>query len=323
MQNKRILITGGAGFIGSHLANELVKDNNITVIDNFSTGSKDNIQSLVGNSNFEIVEGSILDKDLMEPLIKNCDIIYHLAAAVGVRLIVEDPVHTIETNIFGSEIILGLANEYKKQIFIASTSEVYGKSEKAPFREQDDTVSGSTQMPRWSYACSKAVDEFLALAYFKQYGLGVVIGRLFNTIGPRQTGQYGMVVPRFVNAALAGEPIQIYGNGKQTRCFSYVKDVVEAMIRLMSTPQAFGNVFNIGSTEEVTIEQLADMIIDISGSSSEKRFIPYEQAYGPNFDDMARRLPSVDKLEKVTGFKPNTTLGNTLRIIIDDFKIRY
>lgn len=315
----KILITGGAGFIGSHLAGELIERGKfVTVIDNFSTGSRSNVEHLIGNDKFELVEESILNEDVMDRLVGGCDLIYHLAAAVGVRLIVEDPVHTIETNIFGTEIVLGLANKYKKPIFIASTSEVYGKSEKVPFREEDDTVSGSTQMPRWSYACSKAVDEFLGLAYYKQYGLGVVVGRLFNTIGPRQTGQYGMVVPRFVNAALAGEPIEIYGNGQQSRCFSYVKDVVESLIRLMETPEAVGNVFNIGSTEEITINKLADMVIELTGSDSGKKFVDYEKVYGKNFDDMVRRLPSVDKLFNTIGFKPETELAETLRIIIDD-----
>lgn len=318
---KKILITGGAGFIGSHLCEKLlVEGNRVVVIDNLSTGSRANIEPLLSHEKFTFVQNSILNKDVMALLIKDCDQVYHLAAAVGVRLIVEDPVHTIETNIFGTDIILQLVNEFKKPLFIASTSEVYGKSESVPFREEDDTVYGSTQMPRWSYAASKAVDEFLALAYYKQYGLQSVVGRFFNTIGPRQTGQYGMVVPRFIDAALANKPIMIYGDGAQSRCFSYVVDVVDAAVSLMDSGRAFGDVFNIGSTEEITIEALADMIIKLAGSKSEKQFISYEKAYGQNFDDMQRRQPCVDKLEKVVGFKPMTEIEKSIRTIIDERK---
>ncbi len=321
MRNKKILITGGAGFIGSHLADKLIGGgNDVSVIDNLSTGAKSNIEHLLGNGRFSFIEDSILNKKTMDTLAAGCDVIYHLAAAVGVRLIVEDPVHTIETNIFGSEIVLQAANKYKRPLFIASTSEVYGKNDNVPFREEDDTVMGCTQMPRWSYACSKAVDEFLALAYYKQYGQPVVIGRFFNTIGPRQSGQYGMVVPRFVKAAIANEPIHIYGDGKQSRCFSNVADVIEAAIKLMNEPKAIGGVFNIGSTEEITINELADLIIKLAGSKSVKEYVSYEQAYGANFDDMSRRLPSADKLERTVGFKPTTKLAQTLETIIDAFK---
>lgn len=321
MQNKKILITGGAGFIGSHLADKLIGcGNNITAIDNLSTGAKSNIEHLLGNSRFTFIEDSILNKKIMDTLSANCDVIYHLAAAVGVRLIVEDPVHTIETNIFGTEIVLQAANKYKRPLFIASTSEVYGKNDNVPFREEDDTVMGCTQMPRWSYACSKAIDEFLALAYHKQYGLPVVIGRFFNTIGPRQSGQYGMVVPRFIKAAIANEQIHIYGDGKQSRCFSNVADVIEAATRLMNEPKALGGVFNIGSTDEITIDALADLVIELASSKSKKEYISYEKAYGANFDDMLRRLPSTDKLERTIGFKPETKLTQTLEIIINAFK---
>lgn len=321
MNTKKILITGGAGFIGSCLCETLIASgDHVTVMDNLSTGSKENIARFLDNPNFRFVQDTILNRDIMAELIEQCDMVYHLAAAVGVRLIVDDPVHTIETNIFGTEILLQLANQHKKPVFIASTSEVYGKSDRVPFKENDDTTYGSTQMPRWAYASSKAVDEFLALAYYKQYGLPVVVGRFFNTIGPRQTGQYGMVVPRFIDAAMKNEPIKIYGTGQQTRCFSYVQDVVKAMTALMENKNAYGDVFNIGSTEEVSIEQLADMIIHLTNSTSQKQFIPYEKAYGPNFDDMARRLPSVDKLKNVTNMKPDTPLIETLRTIIEHHK---
>jgi UDP-glucose 4-epimerase len=313
----KALITGGAGFIGSHLAEHLLNQGcAVTVIDDLSTGSLANIAHLRRYGDFNFVHDTVTDVTVMSNLVQRCDVIYHLAAAVGVRLIVEQPVRTIETNIHGTEIVLELAGKGQK-ILIASTSEVYGKSEAVPFHEDDDSVLGSTMFPRWSYACSKAIDEFLALAYHRQYGLQTIIARLFNTIGPRQTGQYGMVVPRFVEKALAGESIEIYGDGRQSRCFCYVGDVVKAMTALMDAPNVAGQVFNIGSDEEVTIEQLADKIIALTGSSSVKKFISYEEAYGQPFDDMLRRVPSLERLRSAIGFVPETTLTETLQRIIE------
>lgn len=317
----KALVTGGAGFIGSHLTERLLKDgHNVAVIDNLSTGSLNNIESFKGHSGFEFVSGDIRDAELIGPMVEHCDVIFHLAAAVGVRLIAEDPVHTIETNIGGTEIVLDIANKFGRKILIASSSEVYGKSESVPFCEEDDIVLGSTSMPRWAYACSKAIDEFLGLAFYQQYGLGVVIGRFFNTIGPRQTGQYGMVVPRFVQMALKDEPIQIYGSGKQTRCFCYVADVVEAIVELMNSDHAAGKVYNIGSTEEISIEELADKIIEMTGSKSQKQFVPYEIAYGRPIEDMMRRVPSLERIKETTGWESGTSLDEILQVIIESFK---
>jgi UDP-glucose 4-epimerase len=317
----KALVTGGAGFIGSHLTEQLLQyGNKVAVIDNLSTGSTDNIKSFKNHIGFEFVKGDIRNAELMEPLVEQCDMIYHLAAAVGVRLIAEDPVHTIETNIGGTEIVLNIANKFGKKILIASSSEVYGKSEAVPFHEDDDIVLGSTCLSRWSYACTKAVDEFLGLAFHQQYGLDVIIGRFFNTIGPRQTGQYGMVVPRFIQKALKSETLQIYGTGKQTRCFCYVVDLVEAVIGLMNCPQASGKVYNIGNNEEITIEELADKIIQITGSKSKKEFVPYEIAYGRPMEDMMRRVPSVERIKKTICWKPKTSLDETLKLITENIK---
>jgi UDP-glucose 4-epimerase len=317
----KVLVTGGAGFIGSHLTERLLKDgHNVAVIDNLSTGSLNNIESFKGHSGFEFVSGDIRDAELIGPLVEHCDVIFHLAAAVGVRLIAEDPVHTIETNIGGTEIVLDIANKFGRKILIASSSEVYGKSESVPFCEEDDIVLGSTSMPRWAYACSKAIDEFLGLAFYQQYGLGVVIGRFFNTIGPRQTGQYGMVVPRFVQMALKDEPILIYGSGKQTRCFCYVADVVEAIVGLMNCDHAAGKVYNIGSSEEISIEELADKIIEMTGSKSQKQFVPYEVAYGRPIEDMMRRVPSLQRIKEKIGWESGTSLDEILQVIIESFK---
>jgi UDP-glucose 4-epimerase len=317
----RALITGGAGFIGSHLAERLLEDGNkVDVIDNLSTGSMDNIEASKNHRGFEFVEGDVRDARLLEPLIEKSDMVFHLAAAVGVKLIAEDPVRTIETNISGTELVLDIANKFGKKILIASSSEVYGKNEAVPFREDDDIVLGSTSLSRWSYACSKAIDEFLGLAFYQQYGLDVVIGRFFNTVGPRQTGQYGMVVPRFVRSALNNEPLTIYGTGRQTRCFTYVGDLVEAVIGLMICKKAAGKVYNIGSSEEVSIEQLADRIIDITGSKSTKQFIPIEVAYGRPIEDMMRRVPCLERITETIGWKPKTNLGEMLRLIIESEK---
>lgn len=314
-----ILVTGGAGFIGSHLAERLLRDgHSVAVIDNLSTGSLRNIEAIRNKPEFAFTEGDIRDIKLMESLTQQCEVIFHLAAAVGVQLIADKPVHTIETNIGGTETVLNVANKFGKKILIASSSEVYGKNESVPFHEDDDIVIGSTSLSRWSYACSKAVDEFLGLAFHQQYGLQVIIARFFNTIGPRQTGRYGMVVPRFVQWALKDEPILIYGTGKQRRCFCYVADLVEAIIDLMNCPKAVGKVYNIGSTEEIDIESLADKIVDITGSKSKKKFVPYDVAYGRPIEDMMRRVPSLERIKKAIGWEPKTPLTDTLRMIIKE-----
>jgi UDP-glucose 4-epimerase len=314
----RALVTGGAGFIGSHLTERLINDGNeVIVLDNLSTGSLANIADLQGKPGFEFVEGNICDNSIVDKITRRCDIIFHLAAAVGVQLIADNPVYTIETNIGGTQVVLDAANKYKQKIFIASSSEIYGKNEQAPFREEDDIVLGSTSMPRWAYACSKAIDEFLGFAFHQQYGLDVVIGRFFNTIGPRQTGRYGMVVPRFIGAALKNEPLRIYGTGRQSRCFCYVKDVVEAVIHLMNCDKATGTAFNIGSDEEVTIEELADKIIEITGSCSKKEFISYEAAYGRPIEDMMRRAPNIERINKAIGWHPKADLARAIKLIIE------
>lgn len=317
----KALITGGAGFIGSHLVEKLLQNGHeVTVIDDLSTGSKKNLQSARENKRFSFVQDSVRNVRTMDALIKKCDVVYHLAAAVGVQLIVDEPVHTIETNIHGCEVVLENANKHGKKVLIASSSEVYGKSEAVPFSEDDDAVLGSTRFSRWSYACSKAIDEFLAFAYRDQFNLPVVVVRIFNTVGPRQVGQYGMVVPRFVTGAIRNEPIHIYGSGKQTRCFAHVSDVVSGFITLMDCDKAVGGVYNIGSDEEVTIGELAEKVIELTGSSSEKRYLSYEQAYGKPFDDMMRRVPCLDKIKATTGYKPQMSLEQTLKSVIEDIK---
>jgi UDP-glucose 4-epimerase len=317
----KALITGGAGFIGSHLAERLLKDGQeVVVIDNLSTGSLKNIAGFKKEPKFDFVEGDVLDVSLTESLAERSEVIFHLAAAVGVKLIADRPVHTIETNISGTEVVLEAANKFGKKILIASSSEVYGKNEAVPFREDDDIVLGSTSFSRWSYACSKAIDEFLGLAFHQEYGLGVIIGRFFNTIGPRQTGQYGMVVPRFVQRALKNEPVSIYGTGQQSRCFCYVDDVVKAVIGLMSCRESPGKIYNVGSAEEVTIERLADKIIAMTGSKSKKEFVPYEKAYGRPIEDMMRRVPNLERIKKAIGWEPKTSLTETLRVIIESCK---
>jgi UDP-glucose 4-epimerase len=314
-----VLVTGGAGFIGSYLVQRLLKNRHkVAIIDNLSTGSLDNLATFIHNPRLTFVRGDIRDGNLVQLLMYECDVVFHLAAAVGVQLIAEDPVRTIETNIGGTEVVLSQANKFGKKVFLASTSEVYGKSEAVPFREDDDLVLGSTSFSRWSYACSKAIDEFLGQAYQQQYGLPVVIGRFFNTIGPRQTGRYGMVVPRFVQWALRNEPIQIYGTGRQTRCFCYVGDVVEAMLGLIECPEAAGKVFNVGSSREISIEQLADTIIAQTHSKSKKRYVPYEIAYTRPIEDMMRRVPCIERIKATIGWEPYTSLKKTLQMIIDD-----
>jgi len=317
------LITGGAGFIGSHLAEALLaRGDAVAVVDDLSTGSLDNIAHLLDRGSFQFIRESVRNATTMTALVDRCDAIYHLAAAVGVQLIVERPVHTIETNIHGTEVVLDLANKFRRKVLIASTSEVYGKNTKVPFSEDDDTTLGSTRFTRWSYACSKMVDEFLAQAYWEQDGLPTVICRFFNTIGPRQTGQYGMVVPRFVQKALRNEPIEIYGSGKQSRCFCNVADVVEALLKLIDCPQAVGQVINVSNDESVTIEELADRVLAMTGSKSAKKRLTYEEAYGRAFDDMLVRKPDLSKVRGLIGYQPRFTLEQTLRQVIDDEKGR-
>jgi UDP-glucose 4-epimerase len=314
----RILITGGAGFVGSHLAEHLLaQGDEVWAVDDLSTGSIENIEHLRANPKYHYQTGNIMDTAPLAELVDRCDVIFHLAAAVGVRLIVESPVRTIETNIRGTEIVLALAHKKKKLVVIFSTSEVYGKSAKVPFCEDDDLVMGATVKGRWSYACSKAIDEFLALAYWKEKRLPVVVVRLFNTVGPRQTGRYGMVLPNFVRQALAGEPITVYGTGKQSRCFGYVGDVVEALGKLIRTPAAVGEVFNLGSDQEVSIEALAQRVKQITGSRSEIRYIPYEQAYEEGFEDMQRRVPSLEKIGRVIGYQPKTSLDQIIEKVVE------
>ena len=318
-----VLITGGAGFIGSHLSETMLGlGHQVIVVDDLSTGSLDNLAHLAGNNKLQFVRESVRNDVTMTVLVDRCDVIFHLAAAVGVQLIVDRPVHTIETNIHGSEVVLNLANKFGRKIVVASTSEVYGKNTKVPFSEDDDITLGSTRFTRWSYACSKMVDEFLALAYHEQNGLPAIVTRFFNTVGVRQTGEYGMVVPRFVRKALAGEPLEIYGSGSQSRCFCNVKDVIAALVKLIDCPAAVGEVINIGATECVTIDELADRIIAMTGSSSGKRHVSYEQAYGRAFDDMQVRMPDLTKVKRLIGYQPKYTLEQTLREICEYERVK-
>ncbi len=312
------LITGGAGFIGSHLAEALLASGSqVCIIDDLSTGSLDNLKALAGRKGFRFVRESVRHESTMALLVDRCEVVFHLAAAVGVQLIVDRPVHTLETNIHGSEVVLKLANKFGRKTFLASTSEVYGKSTRVPFAEDDDSLLGSTRLTRWSYACSKMVDEFLALAYHEQFGLPVVVGRFFNTIGPRQSGAYGMVVPRFVRAALRNEPLCVYGTGQQSRCFTNVADVVGAMVKLADCPQAVGQVVNIGSEESIAIEDLARRVIDLTGSKSTIRHLSYEEAYGRPFDDMLARKPDLSRIRQLIGYRPRYDLEQTLKQIIE------
>lgn len=314
----RVLITGGAGFIGSHLADAyLQRGDEVLVIDDLSTGTIDNIQHLKSNPKFHYTIDSVHNQPVTAELVDQCDVVFHLAAAVGVKLIVESPVRTIETNVRGTEVVLALANKKQKRVLVASTSEVYGLSADVPFKEDGNLVMGATTKGRWSYACSKAIDEFLALAYWREKKLPTTIVRLFNTVGPRQTGRYGMVIPTFVKQALAGRPITVYGDGKQTRCFGYVGDVIGALIKLMDTTESVGQVFNIGSTEEISIFQLAEKVKELTQSSSEIVFVPYDDAYEEGFEDMPRRVPDTTKINKLVGFKPEMTLDGILETVIN------
>lgn len=308
------LITGGAGFIGSHLAEALLlRGERVIILDDLSTGSVENVRHLRANAALRCLFDTVMNRHLLAEVVDESDVVYHLAAAVGVRRIIESPVRTIETNVKGTELVLEAAAKKNKLVFVASTSEVYGKNHKVPFCEDDDTTLGPTVRARWSYAASKALDEFLALAYWKEKKLPVVVGRLFNTVGPRQTGRYGMVLPTFVTQALSGQPLTVFGTGKQSRCFGYVADVVEAIVKLMDTARAVGEVVNIGNDHEITIEELASLVKQRTSSASAVHYIPYDQAYEPGFEDMARRVPSLEKLIRLTGFRPSTPLS----VIID------
>jgi len=314
----RVLITGGAGFIGSHLSDAyLDRGDEVFVIDDLSTGSIENISHLKKHPRFRYTIDSVTNQPLLAELVDQCDVIFHLAAAVGVKLIVESPVRTIETNVHGTEVVLQLANKKKKKVLIASTSEVYGLSTEVPFREDGSLVMGATTKGRWSYACSKAIDEFLALAYWREKKLPTIVVRLFNTVGPRQTGQYGMVIPTFVKQALAGRPLTVYGDGQQTRCFGYVGDVVGALVKLMDHAESVGQVFNIGSNEEVTILELAERIKKLTNSESEITFVPYDEAYEEGFEDMPRRVPDISKINALVGFRPRMTLDGILKSVVD------
>jgi UDP-glucose 4-epimerase len=311
------LITGGAGFIGSHLSEKLLANGyRVSVIDDLSTGRLKNVAHLESDPNFRLAVDDIRNPHITDRFVSECDIVFHLAAAVGVHKIVSEPINTIEVNIGGTEIVLQTARRYRKKVMIASTSEVYGKGVSFPFREDDDSLLGATVRNRWAYAASKAIDEFLAFAYHKEVGLPVVLFRLFNTVGPRQAGQYGMVVPRFVKWAMNNEPIQVYGDGNQTRCFGNVHDVVDAIYQLSLEPKAIGQLFNIGNTEEISILQLAERVRQRTKSLSEIVMIPYEEAYEPGFEDFHRRVPSIDKIMQTIEWKPTTTLDDTIDQII-------
>jgi UDP-glucose 4-epimerase len=313
------LLTGGAGFIGSHLAERLLNDgHSVTILDDFSTGSDDNIAHLRSNPKLHILRGSVEDEKLATQAVQNADAIFHLAAAVGVKLVAEQPVRTIRTTIHGTEVILEAAYRARKPILITSSSEVYGKGTRVPFREEDDVLMGATKFSRWCYAYSKGIDEFLGLAYHKQFGLPVTLVRLFNTVGPRQIGMYGMVLPRFIAAARANQPIEVYGDGNQTRCFCHVSDVVDALIKVMNTPKAVGEVFNLGGEEEISINDLARRVIALSGSKSEIKHIPYEQAYGRAFDDLPRRVPDLTKIKTAIGFSPKYNLDQIIRSVLEE-----
>jgi UDP-glucose 4-epimerase len=319
----RYLITGGAGFIGSHLAEQLLeRGQRVHVLDDLSTGAIDNIRHLKAHPGFDYTIESASTVPVVAELVDEAEAVFHMAAAVGVELIVESPVRTIETNVHCTEILLAQASKKKKPVFIASTSEVYGKNGNLPFREEDDLLLGPTSKGRWSYACSKALDEYLALAYWKERRLPVVVGRLFNTVGPRQTGQYGMVIPTLVRQAIAGQPITVYGDGMQRRCFCHVRDVVTALADLMSRNDAYGEVFNVGSTEEISILELAECVREAAGSDSEIVFVPYDEAYEEGFEDMRRRLPDIGKLQRLLGWQPTRGLSEILTDVIEHERAR-
>jgi len=325
----KVLITGGAGFIGSHLADRLIsRGDEVLVLDDLSSGSLENIAHLRDHPSFDFVEGSAADPSLVAPMVARSDVIVHLAAAVGVRLILEKPVHTIENNLFGTAVVLAVASDAHRdghscKMLIASTSEVYGKGNRPPFRESDDITLGPTANSRWAYACSKAMDEWLGLAYWREFQLPVVVARFFNTVGPRQTGRYGMVLPNFVDQALASDPITVFGTGKQSRCFCHVTDTVEGILQLIDTPDTEGEVFNIGSDREITMTALAEMVKRSTNSDSPIELVPYDEAYAHGFEDMERRVPDASKIERWTGFKPKKTLDEIIADVVADRRTRH
>ncbi|MDQ3801316.1 MAG: GDP-mannose 4,6-dehydratase [Acidobacteriota bacterium] len=317
----KILITGGAGFVGSHLADKLHREGNeITVIDNLSTGRYSNVAHLEGEDGFRLIIDTVLNSRLMEELIRESDRVFHMASAVGVRLIMEQPVKTIETIFHGTDIVLGFCARYRRRVLIPSTSEVYGKGTSVPFREEDDILKGSTSKHRWAYACAKELDEFLALAHWKESRLPVSVIRLFNTVGPRQTGQYGMVVPRFVQSAIKGDSITVHGDGTQSRCFGHVLDVIEGLTKAIETPACFGQVMNLGNNEEISIKELAEKAIKITGSPSDIQYIPYDEVYGEGFEDMRRRVPSLEKAQRLIGYQPTRTLDDIINDVAEEFR---
>lgn len=319
----RALITGGAGFIGSHLAEHLVSQGqSVHAVDDLSTGSIENLDSLKNNPNFAYTIADVREEQTLAELVDRSDVVYHLAAAVGVRLIVESPVRTIETNVGCTEVVLKMANKKGKKVIVASTSEVYGKNDAVPFSEENDLVLGPTSKARWSYACSKAIDEFLALAYWRARRLPVVVTRLFNTVGPRQTGRYGMVLPNFVRQALMGQPVTVFGDGKQSRCFSSVDEVVQALAALADCPDAVGQVVNVGSAQEISIGELAELVKQMTQSDSQIVYVPYEQAYEEGFEDMARRVPDVSKLNSLLGFTPQKNIQDIVEAVIAYYRER-
>jgi UDP-glucose 4-epimerase len=316
---QRFLVTGGAGFIGSHLAQRLhAAGHAVTVLDDLSTGRAQNLAGLRGKALFQFVHDSVENPSTVGLLMGQCDAVFHLASAVGVQLIIDQPVRTIRTTIHGTEVVLEAAQRFGRPVLITSSSEVYGKGARVPFSEDDDVVMGSTRHSRWCYAYSKAIDEFLGLAFHRQYGLSVILVRLFNTVGPRQVGMYGMVLPRFVSAALAGRPLEVYGDGTQTRCFCHVTDVVEALDRLLQMPSAVGRVFNLGGDEEISILDLARKVIKLTDSGSRIQLIPYEQAYGQPFDDLVRRVPNLGRIREAIGFAPRHSLDQIIQSVIDE-----
>ncbi len=317
----KVLITGGAGFIGSHLCEKLLgMGDEVTVLDNLSTGRYENVAHLKENPKFNLVVGDILNEALVDKLCEKTDIIFHLAAAVGVELIVKRPLESLTTNIKGSEIVLEMAQRYNRKVLITSTSEIYGKNVNGPLKENDDRILGSPLKSRWSYSTAKAVDEMLAYVYWKEKGLPTIIVRLFNTVGPRQTGAYGMVIPRFVTQALRNEPLTVYGDGSQSRCFLHVQDVVDALVKLMQSPRSAGQVFNVGSQEEITIRELAEKVIQITRSKSKIVYIPYNEAYEEGFEDMERRMPDISKVQKLIGYQPTINLESILKSVIEYHK---
>lgn len=316
----KILITGGAGFVGSHIADRLIGEGHeITVIDDLSTGRYQNVAHLEGRERFRLIIDTVLNQTLMEELIRESDRVFHMASAVGVKLIMERPVRTIETIFRGTDVVLDCCSRFRKRVLIPSTSEVYGKGISVPFRENDDLLTGATNKHRWAYACAKTLDEFLALAHWKETRLPVVVVRLFNTVGPRQTGQYGMVVPRFVRAAMEDEPIIVHGDGSQSRCFGHVADVVDGLVKVLENTDCFGEVINLGNSEETTIRGLAEKAVEMTGSSSEIRYVPYEEVYGEGFEDMQRRVPSLEKANRLIGYKPTHTLEDIIKDVSREF----